>query len=74
MASSRRPRDIAPVVYNISKRKNRNLLEALVNSNRVRDLDLHNQCFSAVHFSEYCDLRHQVSHVTLQPDIPDNID
>ena len=70
----RRPRDIAPVVYNISKRKNRNLREALVNSNWVRDLDLHNQCFSAAHFSEYCHLWRQVSQATLQPDIPDNID
>ena len=70
----RRPRDIAPAVYNISKRKNRSLREALVNNNWVRDLDLHNVHFSAVHFSEYCDLRHQVSQATLQPDIPDNID
>ena len=69
-----RPRDIAPAVYNISKRKNRSLREVLVNSNWVRDLDLHNVRFSAVHFSEYCDPWRQVSQETLQPDIPDNID
>ena len=70
----RRPRDIAPAVYNISKKKNRSLREALANNNWVHDLDLHNERFSAVHFSEYCDLWRQVSHVTLQPDIPNNID
>ena len=70
----RRPRDIAPVVYNISKRKNRSLREALVNSNWVCDLDLHNQRFSAIYFSEYCDLWRQVSQTTLQPDTSDNID
>jgi len=52
----RRPRDIAPAVYNISKKKNRSLREALANNNWVHDLDLHNERFSAVHFSEYCDL------------------
>ena len=45
-----------------------------MNSNCVRDLDLHNQRFSAIHFLEYCDLWHQVSQTTLQPDTPDNID
>jgi len=69
----RRPRDIAPTIYNISKKKNRSLREALVNNNWVCDLDLHNVRFSAVHFSEYCDLWHQVSQATIQPDIPDNI-
>ena len=45
-----------------------------MNSNCVRDLDLHNQRFSAIYFSEYCDLWRQVSQTTLQPDTPDNID
>jgi len=46
----RRPRDMAPAVYNISTRKNRNLREALENNNWVRDLDLHNAHFSTVHY------------------------
>jgi hypothetical protein len=38
----RRPRDIAPTVFSISRRKNRSLRAALLNSNWVRDLNFHN--------------------------------
>ena len=69
----RRLRNIAPAVYNISKKKNRSLRKALVNSNWVHDLDFRNDHFSAVHIAEYCNLWHQVSQATIQPDIPDNI-
>jgi len=69
----RRPRDIAPTVFSISRRKNRSLRAALLNSNWVRDLNFHNAHFSPAHFREYCDLWHQVSQTRLHQDIPDNI-
>jgi hypothetical protein len=58
----RRPRDITLAVYNISKKKNRSLREALENNRWVHDLDFRNDHFSAVHLAEYCDLWLQVSH------------
>jgi len=69
----RRPRDIAPTVHNISRRKNRSLRAALLNNNLVRDLDLLNAHFSAAHFREYCELWHQVTQTRLHHDTPDNI-
>ena len=50
----RKPRDMAPTVYNISRRKKRSLREALENNNWVCDFDLHNAHLSPTHFREYC--------------------
>jgi hypothetical protein len=47
----KRPKDIAPAVFSISKRKNR-VLEALTNNNWVRDINLAAQ-LSVTHIQRF---------------------
>ncbi|WVZ93661.1 LOW QUALITY PROTEIN: hypothetical protein U9M48_039626, partial [Paspalum notatum var. saurae] len=66
-----RPRDLAPLIYLISRRKNRTVQDALCNSNWIRDLNLQSASLSGSHLVEYCSLWSQVNRVQLHPATPD---
>ena len=68
----RRPKDIAPTVFNISMRKNRTVQEALTNNNWVRDIDLGAQ-LSVTHIQQFILLWNLVATVPVTPDADDHI-
>ena len=68
----RRPKDIAPAVFNISKRKNRTVQEALTNNNWVRDINLGAQ-LSVTHIQQFIILWNLVATIPVTQDADDNI-
>lgn len=68
-----RPRDLAPRIFSISRRKNRTIYEALQNNNWIRDLNFQAAELTAHHFIEYCKLWIEVQKVRLCPETQDNI-
>ncbi|PUZ56428.1 hypothetical protein GQ55_5G299800 [Panicum hallii var. hallii] len=51
-----RPRDLAPNIFKISKKKDRMLREALQNQNWIKDLNLNHPSLSVQHFQEFVSL------------------
>jgi hypothetical protein len=68
-----RPKDIAPLIFNVSRRKNRSLSEALWNHTWIRDLNLFSAEVTEQHIVEYCRLWSILRRVSLQPGICDSI-
>ena len=69
---TRRPKDITPAGFNISKRKNRTVQEALTNNNWVRDINLGAQ-LSVTHIQQFIILWNLVATIPVTPDADDNI-
>ena len=67
------PKDVAPSIYKISKRKNRSLKDALAGNARIRDLDFQSPSLSASHFIEFVQLWKAVQQVGLNPSLQDEI-
>ena len=65
------PCDLAPSLYEISKRKQRTLHEALQNKNWMRDLNLHHRSFSARHLLEYVQLWRATQSLVLHTNTED---
>src|SRR6185312_11745460 len=61
-----RPRDVAPSLFEISKRKNRTLYEALHANTWIRDIDLQHPTFSAHHFAEFVQVWKETQQIHLR--------
>jgi exonuclease III len=68
-----RPRDIAPNLYAISKRKNRTLRQALTSNTWIKDINLQHSNFTAAHLDEYTKLWRETRLVALSTGTPDTI-
>ena len=68
-----RPKDIAPLIFNVSRRKNRSLSEALWKHTWIRDLNLFYAEVKEQHIVEYCRLWSILQRISLQPGICDSI-
>ncbi|XP_022681253.1 uncharacterized protein LOC101760247 isoform X1 [Setaria italica] len=68
-----RPKDMAPSIFSISKRKNRSLRDALHNRTWIRDININHSSFSVQHFREYVLLWQVVQQVALRPGVQDEI-
>ena len=62
----RRPRDVAPSLFEISKRKNRTLYEALHANTWIRDIDLQHPSFAAHHFAEFVQVWKETQQIHLR--------
>lgn len=51
--SGQRPRDVAPNLFRISRRKNRTFYDTVTSDAWIRDLNLLHRGFSVAHFIEY---------------------
>jgi len=69
----RSPRDIAPSIFKISRRKDIMLDEALTNNTWISDIVLQHPSFSANHFVEFIQLWTVVQQVQLRQDVHDEI-
>lgn len=68
----RRPKDIAPLLYTKSRRKNRYVDDALTNNNWIQDLN-HRVGFTVNHFLQYATLRWQISQIERDESQDDHI-
>jgi hypothetical protein len=68
-----RPKDIVPLIFNVSRRKNRSLSEALWKHTWIRDLNLFYAEVKEQHIVEYCRLWSILQRISLQPGICDSI-
>jgi len=69
----RRPRDVAPSLFEISKRKNRTLHEALHANTWIRDIDLQHPSFSARHLAEFVQVWTETRQIHLRSGVQDEI-
>jgi hypothetical protein len=65
------PKDLAPLIFSASKRKNRTVRDALDNQNWVADIAV--QAFTVDHMEQYIRLWELVSNVNLTPETDDAI-
>jgi hypothetical protein len=72
-AQGLRPKDIAPLIFNVSRRKNGSLSEALLNHSWIRDLNLFSAEVAEQHIVQYCRLWSILQRISLQPGICDSI-
>jgi hypothetical protein len=72
-AQGLRPKDIAPLIFNVPQRKNNSLSEAMLNHTWIRDLNLFSAEVTEQHIVEYCRLWSILQRISLQPGICDSI-
>jgi hypothetical protein len=72
-AQGLRPKDFAPLIFNVSRRKNISLSEALLNHTWIRDLNMFSADVTEQHLVEYCRLWSMSQRISLQPGICDSI-
>ena len=72
-AHGQRPRDVAPHIYSISRKKNRCLREPLYNRNWIKGINIRHRDFSAQHFRVCVLLWKIVQHVELRLGAVDDI-
>lgn len=68
----RRPKDIAPNLYKISKRKKRTVADALANNSWIRELR-NSSALTVTHLAEFAQLWTMLRSTVLQQDRPDTI-
>jgi len=71
-ARGRRPKDIAPSIYNASRKKNRSLSDAILDHAWVKDLNV-SACLTVGHLQEFIALWFEVQEVRLQRDAQDRV-
>lgn len=72
-AQGLRPKDFAPLIFNVSRRKNISLSEALLNHTWIRDLNMFSADVTEQHLVEYCRLWSMSQRISLQSGICDSI-
>ena len=70
---SRRPRNVAPSLFKISKEKNSTLREALHANTWIRDIDLQHPSFSARHLAEFVQVWTETRQIHLRSGVQDEI-
>jgi hypothetical protein len=68
-----RPKDIVALIFNVSRRKDRSLSEALWNHTWIRDLNLFSAKVTEQHIVVYCRHWSILQRISLQPGICDSI-
>jgi hypothetical protein len=68
-----RLKDIVPLIFNVSRKKNRSLSEAMLNHTWIMDLNLFFAEVAEQHIVKYCRLWSILQRISLQPGICDSI-
>jgi hypothetical protein len=66
------PKDIAPLIFESSKRKNWKVAQALANDAWVNKINLED-AFSWAHLAQFVDLRTLINDIHLEEDVEDSI-
>jgi hypothetical protein len=68
----RRPKDIAPLLFQISRKKKHSVHEALTSNTWIHDIDINNG-INSEHLASFVLLWNMIQHVQLHPDQEDTI-